>query len=292
MGSFDLVRLFKRHFPEDPHRLGHFGTLDPFASGVLLVGVGGAARLNDFVHAHLPKTYLGVGRLGIQTNTADWQGEIKQTDFSPYSQQVISQFDLAFIKERLAIFHGDYWQAPPAFSATKFEGKPLHEWARQGVEIKKEPVKRSIYSFEVVKYQYPFLSFRTTVSSGTYIRTLFEDMARELGTIGRLSALVREKIGDLKMNQAIRPKALTTDFSSLALKPEDVIKFPRLELPDARKRAFLNGLSSRLSQADFSGEYAWMMSEGENWGLVQKRNDEWKTIINFQALKQAQNGLA
>jgi tRNA pseudouridine55 synthase len=291
MGSFDLVRLFKRHFPDDPHRLGHFGTLDPFACGVLLVGVGGAARLNDFVHAHLPKTYLAVGRLGIQTDTADWQGEIKQTDFSPYSQQVISQFDLEFIKERLAIFRGDYWQAPPAFSATKFEGKPLHEWARQGVEIKKEPVKRFIHSFEVVKYHYPFLCFRATVSSGTYIRTLFEDIARELGTIGRLSALVRESIGSLTMENSLRPQALTTDFSAKSLKPEEVIPFPLLELPEIRKRAFLNGLSSRLSQT-VSGEYAWMMSEGENWGLVQRRSDEWKTVINFEALKQAQNGPA
>lgn len=288
MGSFDLVRLFKRHFPDDPHRLGHFGTLDPFASGVLLVGVGGAARLNDFVHAHLPKTYLAVGRLGIQTDTADWQGEIKQTDFSPYSQQVISQFDLEFVKERLEIFRGDYWQAPPAFSATKFEGKPLHEWARQGVEIKKEPVKRFIHSFEVVKYQYPFLCFRATVSSGTYIRTLFEDIARELGTIGRLSALVRESIGSLTMENSLRPQALTTDFSAKALKPEEVIPFPLLELPEMRKRAFLNGLSSRLSQT-VSGDYAWMISEGENWGLVQKKNDEWKTVINFEALKQAQS---
>ena len=254
------------------------------------MGVGGAARLNDFVHAHLPKTYLAVGRLGIQTDTADWQGEIKQTDFSPYSQQVISQFDLEFVKERLAIFRGDYWQAPPAFSATKFEGKPLHEWARQGVDIKKEPVKRFIHSFEVVKYQYPFLCFRATVSSGTYIRTLFEDIARELGTIGRLSALVRESIGSLIMDNSLRPQALTSDFSAMALKPEEVIPFPQLELPEMRKRAFLNGLSSRLSQS-VSGEYAWMMSEGENWGLVHKTNDEWKTVINFEALKQAQSGL-
>lgn len=291
MGSFDLVRLFKRHFPDYPHRLGHFGTLDPFASGVLLVGVGGAARLNDFVHAHLPKTYLAVGRLGIQTDTADWQGTIKQTDFSAYSQQVISQFDLSFVRERLSHFRGDYMQAPPAFSATKFEGKPLHEWARAGVEIKKEPVKRFIHSFEVVKYQYPFLCFRATVSSGTYIRTLFEDIARELGTIGRLSALVRESIGSLRMEDSLRPRSLGGDFSEYALKPEAVIPFPHLELPEERRRAFMNGLSSRLSQT-VTGNHAWMMSEGENWGLVERRGDEWKTVINFQALKQAQSGPA
>ncbi len=288
MGSFDLVRLFKRHFPLDPHRLGHFGTLDPFASGVMLVGVGGAARLNDFVHAHLPKTYLAIGRLGIQTDTADWQGQVKQTDFSPYAQQVIAQFDLGFLRERLAMFQGDYWQAPPIYSATKFEGKPLHEWARAGVEIKKEPVKRFIHSFELVKYQYPFLCFRTTVSSGTYIRTMFEDIARELGTIGRLSALVRESIGGLKMQNSLRPKVLQTDFMSSALAPEDVIIFPRLQLPVERQKAFLNGLSSRLSQ-EVNSQYAWMIYEGENWGLVEKKDDEWKTVINFQALKLAQS---
>lgn len=291
LGSLDLVRSFKKKFLLDPHRIGHFGTLDPFASGVMLVAVGGAARLNEFIHEELPKTYLAIGKLGVQTDTADWQGKIKQVDDTAYSKKVISSFDLKFLKERLEEkFTGSYWQTPPIYSATKFEGKALHEWARAGVEIKKEPVERFIHQIEILKYAYPYVGFRVRAGSGTYIRTLFEDMCFELGTIGHLIGLVREGIGDIHMRDSLRPKFFNSEFMSLGLKPEEVIRYPRLELPEERKKAFLNGLSSRLSQSVDSSR-AWVMSEGENWGLVEKKNDEWKTLINFQALKLAQSNL-
>lgn len=291
LGSLDLVRSFKKKFPLDPHRIGHFGTLDPFASGVMLVAVGGAARLNEFIHEELPKTYLAIGKLGVQTDTADWQGKVKQIDDAAYSKQVISSFDLNFLKERLEEkFTGTYWQTPPIYSATKFEGKPLHEWARAGVEIKKEPVKRIIHHMEILKYSYPYVGFRVTAGSGTYVRTLFEDMSFELGTIGHLVGLVRESIGRIHMRDSLRPKNLSSDFMALGMKPEEVISYPQIELPLERKKAFLNGLSSRLTQKVETSK-AWMMCEGENWGLVEKKNEEWKTLINFQALKLAHNSL-
>src|SRR5690606_24557557 len=99
----------------------------------------------------------------------------------------------SFIEEKLREkFLGDYWQAPHKYSASKFEGKALHEWAREGVEIAKEQVLRHVYDIRVVKYKYPYLSVRVTVSSGTYVRTLFSDFAGYLGTLGALVSLVRE----------------------------------------------------------------------------------------------------
>ena len=143
--SYDVVRHFKRNLPDGFGKIGHFGTLDPFASGVLMIGVAGASRLNEFIHEYSPKTYIAVGKLGIETPTGDYTGEIVQRDDSPYLKQEIARLPLAFLQERFEQkFVGDYLQAPHKYSATKFQGKNLHQWAREGVEIKKEPVMRRI----------------------------------------------------------------------------------------------------------------------------------------------------
>ncbi len=287
-GSFDVVRHFKKNLPQDYGRIGHFGTLDPFACGVLLIGIGGAARLNDLVHAHLPKTYLAIGKLGIETATGDWEGEVKQRDTSQYLNQVISSFDIPFIQNIIEKkFMGDYWQTPPIYSATKFQGKPLHAWAREGVEIKKEPVKRHIYSLEIVKWKFPYLSLRATVSSGTYIRTLFQEIANELGTIGSLIALQRESVGSVTSVTGLKkiewPLNREFDVAANGIKPEDLLLFERWSIPTDRMKPFENGLSMRI---DSKAQYLWGMgSDGENWGLLERKEDEWKIIINFRAMK-------
>ena len=297
MGSLDVVRHFKRELPGDYGKIGHFGTLDPFACGMLLIGVSGAARLNEFIHAELPKTYLAIGKLGIETDTGDWEGTIKQRDDSSYNRDVIGSFSKEFIQERIDRFHGDYWQTPPIYSATKFQGKALHIWAREGVEIKKEPVKRHIHHLEVVHFKFPYLSIRTRVSSGTYVRTLFQDIAAELGTIGSLIGLKRESLGhlntDLSLKKTQWPKKSdeVSEVWSKGMKPEDVLLFPRIELPIEREKAFMNGLSTRLIEPT-EATHAWMMGPDQtNWGLVEQRNGEWKTMINFRGRLATQNGL-
>lgn len=291
MGSLDIVRHFKRELPGDYGKIGHFGTLDPFASGLLLIGVGGAARLNDFVHAELPKTYLAVGKLGVDTDTGDWEGQVLQTDESPFARSVIAGFSKAFIEERIRQkFLGTYWQAPHVYSAAKFQGRALHEWARAGVEIKKEPVERFVHELEVVRFAYPYLSIRARVSSGTYIRTLFKDIAQELGTLGSLIGLVRESLGHIDLRTALKKHDWPTrslapaEAQRRALPVEQVLPFPRIALPAAREKAFMSGLSSRLS-TEAAGDLAWIIGADQtNWGLAQRRSDgEWKTVINFRA---------
>lgn len=291
MGSFDVVRHFKRNLPQGYGRIGHFGTLDPFACGVLMVGVGGAARLNELVHEHLPKTYLAVGKLGWETETGDWEGTSVQTDSSAYATQVIASFDKHFLQERLqSKFVGDYWQTPPVYSATKFQGKALHAWAREGVEIKKEPVKRQVYDLKIIKWHFPYLVLRVTVSSGTYVRTLFKEAAYELGTIGSLIALQRESVGQVNAVNALRTqkwpqRGQPYSASNFALKPEEVLPFTRWTIPVEREKAFLNGLPMRLSAPD---SYVWGISQsGENWGLLKRSGEEWKIAINFQASREA-----
>lgn len=294
VGSFDLLRSFKKIIADKNDKIGHFGTLDPFATGVLMVGVGGAAKLNDFIHSEMPKTYLAIGKLGVDTDSGDWEGEVKQVDGSRYIKEVIGRFDQNFIQEILAKkFNGTYLQAPPAFSATKFQGKPLHVWARQGVIIKKEPVERFIHQLEIVKWKFPYLSFRVTVSSGTYIRTLFQEIAQELGTVGSLVGLVRESIGEIHRKDSLKISDFKSanQIQSLGMKPEDVLRLPHLAWPSDREKAFLNGLVTNV-WSDVDSKYAWVIGSDEtNWGLVQNDSGSWKTLINFRAARAAHDGL-
>ena len=291
-GSFDVVRHFKRCLPGDYGKIGHFGTLDPFACGVLLIGVGGAARLNDLVHAHWPKTYLAVGKLGVDTDTGDWQGSVRQADESRYLNEVIAAFDAPFIHRTLQDkFLGEYWQAPPAFSASKFQGKALHVWAREGVEIRKEPVRREVKRLEVVHWRFPYLSLRVTASSGTYVRTLFQEAAQALGTVGSLVALQREAVGPITHELALRPRQWPSRSEPLdavigkAMKPEELLPYPRWAIPAEREKAFQNGLGMRF---EAPGNYAWGMgTDNTNWGLLERKGEEWRVAINFRAMSLA-----
>jgi tRNA pseudouridine55 synthase len=268
MTSYDVIRHFKRHLPKGYGKIGHFGTLDPFASGVLMIGIGGAARLNEYIHDLLPKTYLAVGKLGIETPTGDYESEIIQRDDSVYLKREIAKFSAEFIEERLREkFLGEYWQAPHKYSASKFMGRNMHEWAREGVEIKKEPVLRHVYDIRVVKYKFPYLSVRVTVSSGTYVRTLFNHMSNELGTIGSLVALVREKIGFATTKNALKKKdwPLEREFPVLekGIPIDELLPFDRVQLSESQTTAFKCGAFLKLDQVtitkrNFSEEYVWM----------------------------------
>ena len=287
MSSYDVVRHFKRNLPQGFGKIGHFGTLDPFACGTLMIGIGGAARLNDFIHEYLPKTYLAVGKLGIETPTGDYTSEISQKDESLYLNREIANFPKAFINERVKEkFIGDYWQPPHKYSAAKFMGKNLHEWAREGVEVKKEAVLRKVYAVEVVKYQFPYLVVRVTVSSGTYVRTLFSDIAQDLGTLGSLVSLVRESVGHVKASEGIYKKNWPHERGIEILKRgkrvDDVLHFPKNILDPEQVRAFKNGAFLRPFG---EGEYVWILDEKDTLlGLAHKVSEhELRPKINFHS---------
>ena len=290
--SYDVIRHFKRNLPDGFGKIGHFGTLDPFASGVLMVGIGGAARLNDFIHEFMPKTYIAVGKLGIETPTGDYTGEIVQRDDSLYLTQEIARLPKNFLEERFkSKFVGDYWQAPHKYSAAKFMGKNLHEWAREGVEVKKEAVLRQIYSIKVLKYSFPYLAIEVTVSSGTYVRSLFTDLCNDLGTIGYLVSLVRSRVGNVEAIQALHKKDWPLKGSSAimgrAMKVNDVLSFPTIRLDELQTKAFKNG--AFMSFSDLTSRYCWVVDEHENLlGLAEKVSEEqFKPKINFGSVELA-----
>ncbi len=294
MTSYDVIRHFKRSLPQGFGKIGHFGTLDPFASGILMIGICGAARLNDLIHESLPKTYLAVGKLGVETPTGDTTSEIIQRDESLYLKNEISQFSVPFLELRLREkFLGEYWQAPHKYSAAKFMGKNLHEWAREGVEVKKEAVKREIYKIEVVKYAFPYLSIRVQVSSGTYIRTLFTEMCHYLGTLGSLVSLVREEMGHIHFRDSLHKKNWPMDKNPSILKEgleiHEVLPFSILKLSPDQSVSFKNGAflnPEQLTihkQSNLSETYFWMMGDdGLILGLGEKKlAHELRPKINF-----------
>lgn len=290
MTSYDVIRHFKRNLPPGFGKIGHFGTLDPFASGVLLIGVAGAARLNDYIHAYAPKTYLAVGKLGVETPTGDLTVEVSQKDQGAYFLNEISRFSSEFIQQQLeAKFVGEYWQAPHKYSAAKFEGRPLHEWAREGVDIQKEKKLRHVYKIQVVKYQFPYLSLRATVSSGTYVRTLFSDCANYLGTLGTLVALVREEVGMANLKNVLykkdwpsRDQGIDWDYNGLGLRPWELLDFPKNTLNEKNSRLFSNGVQLRANQLDQYYEgLQWVADKERVLGLGQGEQDLLKAQLNF-----------
>jgi tRNA pseudouridine55 synthase len=199
--SVQTVWHFKKNLSFDYGKIGHFGTLDPFAEGVLLVGIQGAQKLNNYVHEYLSKTYEAVGVFGVKTFSGDLLTKvIEQKEIADeYKKLSLSEME-ALLKEK---FEGVYWQAPHAVSAAKFEGRRLYELALAGKIIKKEKVKREILSFKLLEYNYPELKFHAEVSSGTYIRSLFEEIAELLNGVGALKSLKRTAIGNINSKNSI-----------------------------------------------------------------------------------------
>lgn len=284
VSSQDFIRGFKRILPRTVGKIGHFGTLDPFASGVLMVGVAGAARLNDYIHAHLPKTYLAVGKLGIETDSGDYTGTIVQLDTSEYLKNVIGDFSKEFVAQKIEPkFIGKYMQSPPSFSAAKFNGRALHEWAREGVMIHKPEVERTIYKMSIVRYQFPYIGFRVTVSSGTYIRSLFNDIAQALGTVGTLISLKRESVGGEHFKSCFSQKNYKDlrddDLMKLAKPIQEILDFKPIYLSTRDTDYFKNGRFMKREE-EMCGPL-WIYGEDKLIGLGKIEDQLLKPIINF-----------
>lgn len=182
-------------------RVGHAGTLDPFATGLLIILLGDATkRSNEFLKQD--KTYEATITLGATSNTGDTEGELTRiSDDQPTD---------AAVEAAISTFTGVITQTPPAYSAIKINGQRAYKLARKGQEVEMPSRQVTIHSLEMVEYSYPELKIRTHVSSGTYIRSLAEDIGRELGTGAYCSALRRTVIGELKIEDATKVIDLQT----------------------------------------------------------------------------------
>jgi len=189
--SFDVIRKLKKIL--NTTKIGHSGTLDPFAEGLLLVLVGRATKLSNMLMSQ-NKTYEGTLSFGKHYDTYDHTGEILKED-----NKVISLSDLEGIK---GAFLGTYMQTPPIYSAIKKDGKKLYEYARSGIDVKLEQRMVTINSLEFNRLSENSFKFITNVSSGTYIRSLAVDLATSLNTYGYLASLKRVSSGSFNLRDS------------------------------------------------------------------------------------------
>ena len=191
--SFDVVR--KIRFLTKISKIGHAGTLDPLATGLLIVCTGKfTKKINEYMG--MEKEYTGTITLGAVTPTYDLESE-------PQDQKEISHLTEEQVHAATAQFTGVIMQTPPIHSAIKQAGKPVYLAARKGIDVKLEPRPITIYSFNIEKIEWPVVHFRVVCSTGTYIRSLANDFGAALGVGGYMSSLRRTRIGQFKVEEAI-----------------------------------------------------------------------------------------
>jgi len=227
--------------------VGHLGTLDPFAKGLLVLVVGRATRLAPFA-AEWPKTYEGVIRLGVTTDTDDLTGAVVAT--APWT--AITPAQLADV---IGGFRGTYEQRPPAYSAVKIDGERAYRRARRGEVVNPEPRPVEIRELEIVEAAVPDLQFRATVSAGTYVRSLARDIGAKLGCGAHLTALRRTAVGPLRLADAVAPEAVT----QVTLQDAAVLvgHMPRRQVDKKEREALVHGRPIPSGQ---SADGRWQMA--------------------------------
>ena len=190
--SFDAVRKIRNLVKTK--KVGHAGTLDPLATGLLIICTGKfTKKINEYMAQE--KEYTGTFTVGATTPTYDLESK-------PENFRSIEDLSSEQIKKAVLKFTGEIMQVPPAHSAIKLEGKRVYELARKGLEVKLEPRKVIIKEFEIVHIGMPLVHFRVVCSTGTYIRSLANDVGEALGCGAYLSSLCRTRIGNFKLNEA------------------------------------------------------------------------------------------
>lgn len=196
--SFDVVRQIKKIYPGE--KVGHAGTLDPFATGLLLILIGAATKFSDCL-MDTEKSYLATVKLGTETDTLDWTGK-------KILEAPVPEISSESIEACLNSFLGIWEQTPPMFSAKKKNGVKLYELARQNITIPRGKVPVRIESLDCVDWAQSHLVFQVRCSKGTYVRVLGQEIARKLGTVGHLTALRRLQSGSFRVEEALSLEAI------------------------------------------------------------------------------------
>lgn len=193
LSSHDIVDFIRKRF--QAKKVGHAGTLDPQATGVLIILIGKSTKRSQEFSGQ-DKEYQACLTLGIATDSQDAEGRVLK-------REEIGDIKPEVIKEVLSRFLGGIEQVPPMFSALKYKGERLYQLARRGIEVKRKARQVYIYGLEMTRFALPCIYFEVRCSKGTYIRSLCVDIARELGCPGHLSELRRTSSGFFSINQAI-----------------------------------------------------------------------------------------
>ncbi len=275
--SHDVVSRVRRLAGQ--RRVGHSGTLDPLATGVLVLCLGRATRLVEYLTG-LPKHYEGTVRLGFTTSTYDAEGEKIPGGPVP----ALSPADLEPILDR---FRGPIEQVPPIYSAIKQDGRPLYQMARRGEAVAAPPRAVTIYRLEVRDWTAPDLQIRVECSAGTYIRSLAHDIGQALGCGGYLAALRRTAVGAMALDRAVPLDDLSPETLPEHLLPPEaaVAHLPTLSVAEAEAEALIQGRSLPIAADHPAGDRAAVFTAGGRFlGILARRETTWHPEKMFPPL--------
>lgn len=273
--SQDVTARLRRVF--NTRRIGHGGTLDPMATGVLPVFVGRATRGVEFFE-HAEKTYEAALRLGVTTDTEDITGTVLE-------EKDVSVTEADFL-EVLGRFRGEIMQVPPMYSALKVNGRKLYDLARAGKEVERQPRPITIYELECLEFSGNEARLRVRCSKGTYIRTLCKDIGEALGCGGCMAALRRVQAGEYTIADSVSLDRLLSESEQGMevehyLKPVDSMfaSFPAITLTPNQTKRIRNGNS--FSHSASPGKYRLYSNDGEFLALAQVDDGVMSTIKSF-----------
>ena len=262
--SRDVVNIVSKKL--QTKKVGHTGTLDPLASGVLVICVERYTKLVDLLTC-LNKEYIAEIKLGIATDTLDITGNIlenKPFDITPEK-----------IKETLKSFIGEYQMEVPIYSAIKVGGKKLYEYARNN-ELVELPIKKvKIYEIDFLNYHNDIIKFKVKVEKGTYIRSLIRDICQKLNTVGTMNSLVRTKQGEFSLSDAINIEDIKNNNFKL-LKAQDILKFKQYHLNNNELQKVQNGNEIYLPLEE---EYILLLYDLEEIAIYKKSGSTYKCYI-------------
>lgn len=257
--SRDIVNIISKKF--NTKKVGHTGTLDPLAEGVLVVAINKATKLVEYLTDH-EKDYIATVKLGILTDTYDITGKVlKEASVNVDKEELINT---------LNTFNKEYLQEVPIYSAVKVNGKKLYEYARENKEVELPKRLVNISNIKLLDYQGDTFTFKVHVSKGTYIRALIKDICDSLGTIGTMEKLVRTKLGNFDINDANSLEGLENDCYQLISISEALSDVKHIEVSDELLFKIANGVVYEDSGND---QYILFTHNQEAVALYQKNCD-------------------
>jgi tRNA pseudouridine55 synthase len=259
-----------------PAKVGHAGTLDPLARGVLVLGIGQATRLVEYVQ-EMPKDYRATFLLGRTSTTEDTDGEITELP----GARAPTRDEIEQAAQRLV---GEIQQRPPAFSALKVAGRRAYDLARAGEQFELAARRVQVYRLAIVRYEYPELCLDVACSGGTYVRSLGRDLAERAGTAAVMSALERIAIGDFTLADALDPEQLSRDnLPGHLLSPMLAVRGLMTEcvVSEPERHRLAHGLPIERPDIE-GGRCAAIDSQGRLVAILNRRSgDEWRAVKNF-----------
>lgn len=238
--SHDIVNIVKKDL--NTPKVGHAGTLDPNATGVLPILIGNATKISKYLIEH-DKIYIAELQLGEKSSTGDLEGKIIE-------EKEIPKLNIEEINNVLKSFLGKQQQIPPIYSAIKINGKKAYEYARKGNKLKIEPREIEIMNISLIKFQNNVITFEVKCSKGTYIRVLCEDIAEKLGTVGLMKNLCRIRVNDFDLENSYTLDDVKNKNVQVINIEEIFKKQPYIKLNDKETKHFLNGVKISINKVD------------------------------------------